>query len=56
MTGDESDAGRAGSGSSGACGRRLRDDDRADVPMRIAPMLLVGLVLVVLAIVGSALL
>lgn len=34
----------------------LRVDDRADVPMRIAPLLLVGLILVVLAIVGGALL
>lgn len=36
--------------------RDLRADDRADVPMRIAPLLLVGLILVVLAILGGALL
>lgn len=56
MTGDAADRGQSGQGRSTPTGGRLRDDDRADVPMRIAPMLLVGLVLVVLAIVGSALL
>lgn len=34
----------------------LRADRRGDVPMRIAPLLLIGLILVVLAIVGGALL
>ena len=36
--------------------QRLQTDDRADVPMRIAPLLLIGLILVVLAIIGGALL
>lgn len=36
--------------------RRFVADARGDVPMRVGPMLLVGLILVVLAIVGAAML
>jgi len=36
--------------------RRFLADDRGDVPMRIAPMILIGLTLIVLAILGGALL
>lgn len=44
------------SGSADAPRSEFARDARADVPMRIAPLLLVGLILIVLAILGGALL